>query len=79
MDDNREYIELVKQAQLGERGSLDCLAELVRGRSYAYVYRIVLQDDLAQDIVQESMLEMFKIFGKLDRADRFWPWLRDCV
>jgi RNA polymerase sigma-70 factor (ECF subfamily) len=76
MDDDKDYIELVQQAQLGNRESLDTLAELVRARLYAYVYRIVLQEHLAQDIVQESMLEMFKVLGKLERADRFWPWLR---
>jgi RNA polymerase sigma-70 factor (ECF subfamily) len=76
MDEERHYTELVKQARLGDRKSLDKLAGLVRGRLYAYVYRMVLQEDLAQDIVQESMLEMFRIFGELDRADRFWPWLR---
>ena len=76
MDEQSNYIELVEQAQLGNRESLDDLAGLARGRLYAYVYRIVLQDDLAQDIVQESMLEMFKVLGNLERADRFWPWLR---
>ena len=76
MDQGREYIELVKQAQLGDRGSLDNLAELVRGRLYAYIYRIVLRDDIAQDLVQESMLEMFKIIDKLEEAELFWPWLR---
>jgi len=76
MDDDKDYIELVQQAQLGNRESLDTLAELVRARLYAYVYRIVLQEHLAQDIVQESMLEMFKVLGKLKRSDRFWPWLR---
>ena len=76
MDEDKDYIELVEQARLGKRESLDALAELVRGRLYAYVYRIVLKEHLAQDIVQESMLEMFKVLGKLERADRFWPWLR---
>ncbi|MHC4574603.1 MAG: RNA polymerase sigma factor [Planctomycetota bacterium] len=76
MDEDTNYIELVKQAQLGDRESLDKLAELARGRLYAYVYRIVLREHSAQDIVQESMLEMFKVFGDLERADRFWPWLR---
>lgn len=74
--DNNDYIELVKQAQLGNKDSLDALAERARERLYTYVYRIVLQEDLAQDIVQESMFEMFKVLGKLDKADRFWPWLR---
>jgi len=75
MEDNADYIELVTRAQFGSKKSLDNLAELVRGRLYVYVYRITLQDDLAQDIVQESMLEMFKVLDKLERADRFWPWL----
>ena len=76
MDECKDYIELVRQARLGSRESLNTLAKLVRGRLYAYVYRIVLREHLAQDIVQESMLEMFKVLGKLERADRFWPWLR---
>ena len=76
MGDNKAYIKLVRQARQGSRKSLEKLAAEVRGRLYAYVYRIVLRDDLAQDIVQETMLEMFKIFGKLEREDRFWPWLR---
>lgn len=76
MDQDTEYIELVKRAQSGDKVSLDNLAELVRGRLYAYVYRIVLRDDVAQDIVQESMLEMFKVLDKLEQAELFWPWLR---
>jgi RNA polymerase sigma factor (sigma-70 family) len=76
MDVDKDYIVLVRQARLGNRESLETLSKLVRGRLYAYVYRIVLREHLAQDIVQESMLEMFKVLGELQRADRFWPWLR---
>jgi len=76
MQDNRDYIELVKRAQFGEKESLDNLSERVRGRLYAYVYRIMLREDLSQDIVQESMLEMFNNFDKLEKAELFWPWLR---
>jgi len=76
MGQSKGYIELVRRARLGDRGSMDKLAGQVRGRLYAYVYRIVLRDDLAQDVVQESLFEMFKIFGNLEREDRFWPWLR---
>jgi len=76
MNNTRDYIELVRQAQFGDRGSLDNLAELVRGRLYSYIYRIVLQEDLAQDIVQECMLEMINSLNKLEEAERFWAWLR---
>ena len=33
------------------------------------------RDDLAQEIVQETLLEMCKVLGKLKNNDRFWPWL----
>jgi len=70
------YIELVKRAQLGDKESLNRLAELARGRLYTYVYRLTLTHELTQDILQESMLEMFKFLNKLEKAEGFWPWLR---
>lgn len=73
---DKDYIGLVKLAQLGDRDSLDCLSQLVRGRLYAYVYRIMMHEHSANDIVQESMLEMFKNLEKLKSAEKFWPWLR---
>jgi len=76
MDTNVDYSELVIQAQMGDRESADSLANLVRGRLYAYVYRIMLHHDLSEEIVQDSLLEMFKSLNKLERADRFWAWLR---
>lgn len=70
-----DYIELVRQAQRGNEENLDRLAELARQRLQVYMYRLTLQDDLAEDIVQETMLEMCRILGKLKKPDRFWPWL----
>lgn len=75
MDDNTDYIELVKKAQLGDKESLNRLAGVAKVRLSEYVQRLTLQDDLTQDIVQESILEMFKVFNKLKKADRFWSWL----
>jgi RNA polymerase sigma-70 factor (ECF subfamily) len=68
-------IELVKQAQLGDKDALERLAEVARERLRVHVYRLVLADDATEDIVQECMIEMFKILDKLKRADRFWSWL----
>ncbi|MHC4687858.1 MAG: RNA polymerase sigma factor, partial [Planctomycetota bacterium] len=70
-----KYIELVKQAQLGDKDALERLAEVARERLRVHVYRLVLADDATQDIVQECMIEMFKILDKLKRTDRFWSWL----
>jgi RNA polymerase sigma factor (sigma-70 family) len=75
MDNKNDYIELVRQAQLGDEKSVNHLAELGRRRLHAYIYRLTLDEDLTQDIIQESILDMLKFLNKLERADRFWPWL----
>ena len=75
MDQQTYLIELIKKAQQGDKNSLDQLAMQVKDRLRTYVLRMTQQEDLAQDIVQESLLEMFKVIGKLRDTDRFWPWL----
>ena len=75
MINQKEYAELVRKAQLGDKESLNRLAEVVRVRLREFVFRLTLEENLTQDIVQESILEMFKVFDKLKKADRFWAWL----
>ncbi len=66
---------MVERAQQGDKASLNRLAEMAKDRLRVYVYRLTQKDDLTQEIVQESLLEMCKILGKLQKTDRFWPWL----
>ena len=68
-------IELIRKAQLGDKDSFNRLAELAREPLRIYVYRLVLDNNITQDIVQERLLEMIKILDKLKRRDRFWSWL----
>jgi len=75
MDGQVDTIELVERAQRGDQQSLNTLAGIARERLRVYVYRLTQHDDLTQEIVQESLLEMCKVLGKLQRADRFWSWL----
>ncbi len=75
MNTGIDYIELVKKAQLGDRQCLNRLAEAAREHLKEYVQRLTLEQDVTDDIVQESVLEMFKVFGKLKKTDRFWLWL----
>jgi RNA polymerase sigma-70 factor (ECF subfamily) len=72
---NRDHIELVKKAQLGDKECMDQLAEAARVRLREYVLQLILREDLTEDIVQESILEMYKVFNKLKKAERFWSWL----
>ena len=71
MDKKDSYIELVKQAQLGDEKCMNRLAKLARERLRVYVHRLVLTDDLTQDILQETILEMFRSISKL----MIWAWM----
>ncbi len=50
--------QLVTDAQLGGQSSMDRLAELARERLYAYLYRITLDHELTEDLLQETLLQM---------------------
>ena len=75
MEKSIDYVDLVQQAQLGDKDCMNRLAEAVREPLYAYVYRYTLADDLSHDIVQESILKMLEALGQLREAEQFWPWL----
>jgi len=75
MEGQVDYITLVETARRGDKESLNELAGIARERLRVYVYRLTLQEDLTQEIVQESLLEMCRVLGKLKRTDRFWSWL----
>jgi DNA-directed RNA polymerase specialized sigma24 family protein len=75
MDGQADILQLVKLAQRGDKPSLEKLAGIAGERLRVYVYRLTQKNDLTQEIVQESLLEMCKVLGKLKRGDRFWSWL----
>ncbi len=72
---DRDDIDLVRQAQRGDQQSMDRLAEEARRRLIPYVFRLTLNYDLAQDLLQETLLKMVESIKDLERPDRFWPWL----
>ena len=75
MDQQECQLELIERARRGDRESLNELATMARERLGTYVYRMTQDDDLAQEIVQETLFEMCKALGKLKSNERFWPWL----
>lgn len=75
MDTQLNYTELVERARRGDKQSLNELAGMARQRLRVYVYRLTQNDDLTQEIVQESLFEMCRVLGKLKQTDRFWSWL----
>lgn len=68
-------ISLVKKAQQGDRRALNDLARAVKPRLSQHIQRMTLDEDLAQDLVQETLLAMVNEFQSLRDTERFWPWL----
>ena len=75
IDETDVFTELAQKAQLGDKDSLNFLAERIRERLFEFIYRTTLNEDLSRDLVQDSLLDMIRDIHTLKRADRIWPWL----
>jgi len=75
MSSDRDYIRFVAKAQKGNRQALNDLTRAVRVPLSEYVQRLTLNEDLTQDLVQETLLAMVRQFKSLRDPEAFWPWL----
>ncbi len=75
MAERFDFDKLVEQAGLGNRESMEQLAREAELRLRAYIYRTTLDEDLTNDLVQETLLEMVKSLKGLRRVKNFWPWV----
>ena len=66
---------LIHEAKLGNKDSMNRLAELAGDRLYAYIYRLTLDQTITQDILQETILFMIQSINQLEHVDHFWGWL----
>jgi len=76
MANGKDYIGLVNKAQRGDKESLSRLCELSGNYLRTYIYRLTLDGNLTEDIVQDSLLELVQSIGKLKKAASFYSWLR---
>jgi RNA polymerase sigma factor (sigma-70 family) len=75
MGNEESFIGWVQGGQHGDPECMDHLAEAVRPRLYAYLYRLTLNDDLTQDLLQETLVKMVEHVKDLEQPERFWCWL----
>lgn len=75
MSNNRDCDELVQRAQRGEQASLDRLACLAGEKLRTYLYRLTLDRELTEDLLQETLLHMVESLKELNQAEAFWAWL----
>lgn len=70
-----EQVELVAGAGQGKQECLKELSLQAHGRVRAYLYRMTMDYDLAEDLTQETILEMVSSLDKLRSPESFWAWL----
>lgn len=75
MKEPNDYIEVVIRARQGDQEAVSQLTEMASQRLSQFVFRLTLQEELTQDIVQESLVDMLRFFPTLKHTERFWYWL----
>jgi RNA polymerase sigma-70 factor (ECF subfamily) len=75
MNDQSGYIQFLAEARTGDRVGMGRLAELVWERLYPFVFRMTLDRDATEDVIQETLLTMLRRLDSLRDCQRFWPWI----
>ncbi len=73
--ENETVIGLVSQAKCGDSGAMSRLSQQVAERVLPYIQGLTLNYDLAQDILQETLLEMIESLNKVESPENFWCWV----
>jgi RNA polymerase sigma-70 factor (ECF subfamily) len=68
-------IGLVTQAQCGNNEAMSQLSQQVAERVLPYIQGLTLNYDLAQDVLQETLLEMVKSLNRVESPESFWCWV----
>ena len=64
----------VLRAQSGDRVALNELLEAVQEHLYRYIFRLVGSAPLAEDILQEVFIRIYRKLGWLREPELFRPW-----
>lgn len=68
-------IELVERCQTGDRSAFEDLFTLYRDDVFRFAFLVVRDSSLAQDVVQEAFLKVFRSIGKFQFRSSFKSWL----
>lgn len=75
IESKTSVIRLVKQAQCGDSEAMSQLSQQVADRVLPYIQGLTLNYDLAQDILQETLLELVKSLDRVKSPESFWCWI----
>jgi RNA polymerase sigma-70 factor (ECF subfamily) len=69
------FDELIERSKHGESDAFRCLVERHQGYVFALAFRIVCDENVAKDVVQESFIRVWKHLQEYDPAIKFTTWL----
>ena len=75
IESETDVIWLVKQAQCGDRQAMSQLSQRVANRVLPYIQGLTLNYDIAEDILQETLLELVKSLDSVKSPESFWCWV----
>ncbi len=67
--------QLIEAAAKGGKQEMDRLAEMVTPSIKAFLFRVTLNRELAEDLTQETLMQMVSSLGDLRDHSRFRPWI----
>ena len=67
--------EIIARAKAGDHEAFRVLVERYQGRAYRLALRIMGDEDLAQDVVQEAFLKAYGSLGRFEGRSKFYTWL----
>ncbi len=75
IENETDFIGLVSKAKCGNTEAMSQLSQQVADRVLPYIQGLTLNHDLAQDILQETLLEMIRSLSKVETPENFWCWV----
>jgi len=75
MTSNKQVIRWVLLAQAGDREALNALFKVIQDPLYRYITALVGERSLAEDILQEVFLQIFRKLGWLRQPGLLRPWV----
>ena len=71
---DNEIIMLMPQSQTSEKG-LRGMMDAYQSRLYWHIRRLIVQHDLAQDVLQDTFIKAFQNFAQFKNDSQLYTWL----
>lgn len=71
---DNEIIVLMSQSQTSEKG-LRAMMDIYQSRLYWHIRRLIVQNDVAQDVLQDTFIKAYQNFAQFKNDSKLYTWL----